>query len=247
MPPDSAAATALKSRHRPQCNTELRWREGQNGGAGGRSRDGDYCAGPYASGEWRRGRSSDLLTIGGGAYNVCATPRRREGRLQYDFPYRFLYIIRPILGVLATNNRTVYGYGGFRFDAEISRISCCRRKRRSASGRAAKARISAAPRNSRPAPNSPMAFPSYSRLGLMFVRFPMPASIERMPGAVMAMMIVPIPRYRMAARAGSSAIPALCSRCGSDGFAAPAKAGAQDKCYIAGPGSPFRGEDEDDD
>ncbi len=66
-----------------------------------------------------RADDPDLLTIGGGAYNVLRNAKEAEGRLQYDFSYRFLYIIRPILGVLATNDRTVYGYGGFRFDAEI--------------------------------------------------------------------------------------------------------------------------------
>jgi lipid A 3-O-deacylase len=66
-----------------------------------------------------RADDPDLLTVGGGVYNVLRNSKEAEGRLEYRFSYRFLYIIRPILGVLATNDRTVYGYGGFRFDAEL--------------------------------------------------------------------------------------------------------------------------------
>jgi len=61
----------------------------------------------------------DLLTVGGGAYNVLRKAKEAELRVEYRFSYRFLYIIRPILGALVTNARSFYGYGGFRFDAEI--------------------------------------------------------------------------------------------------------------------------------
>lgn len=68
-----------------------------------------------------RADDPDLLTVGAGAYNVLHNSKEAQGRVEYRFSYRFLYIIRPVLGVLATNQGTVYGYGGFRFDAEIGR------------------------------------------------------------------------------------------------------------------------------
>jgi len=68
-----------------------------------------------------RAEEPDLLAVGAGAYNVLHKSKEAQGRLEYRFSYRFLYIIRPIVGVLATNKGTLYGYGGFRFDAEIGR------------------------------------------------------------------------------------------------------------------------------
>jgi lipid A 3-O-deacylase len=64
----------------------------------------------------------DLLAIGAGAYNALHNTKEAQLRLEYRFSYRFLYIIRPIVGVLATNERSAYGYGGFRFDAEIKHL-----------------------------------------------------------------------------------------------------------------------------
>lgn len=64
---------------------------------------------------------SDLLTIGGGAYNVLHKSKEAQLRTEYRFGYRFLSIIRPILGALVTNKGSAYGYGGFRLDAEIGR------------------------------------------------------------------------------------------------------------------------------
>jgi lipid A 3-O-deacylase len=68
-----------------------------------------------------RADDPDLLAIGAGAYNVLHNTKEAELRLEYRFSYRFLYVIRPIVGVLATNQRSAYGYGGFRFDAEIGK------------------------------------------------------------------------------------------------------------------------------
>jgi len=64
----------------------------------------------------------DLLTIGAGAYNVLHEAKEAELRLEYRFSYRFLYIIRPIAGVLGTDKASIYPYAGFRFDAEIGHI-----------------------------------------------------------------------------------------------------------------------------
>ena len=73
----------------------------------------------FASAPAARADDGDLLTIGAGAYNVLHNKKEAQLRTEYRFGYRFLYIIRPIAGVLATNKGTVYGYGGFRLDAEI--------------------------------------------------------------------------------------------------------------------------------
>ena len=73
----------------------------------------------FASAPAARADDGDLLTIGAGAYNVLHNKKEAQLRTEYRFGYRFLYIIRPIAGVLATNKGTFYGYGGFRLDAEI--------------------------------------------------------------------------------------------------------------------------------
>lgn len=74
-----------------------------------------------ASAPAARADDPDLLTIGGGAYNFLRANKEAQLRVEYRFAYRFLYIIRPIAGVLTTNKGSVYGYAGFRFDAEIGR------------------------------------------------------------------------------------------------------------------------------
>ena len=68
-----------------------------------------------------RADDPDLLAVGVGAYNILRHNKEAQLRLEYRFSYRFLYIIRPIAGALATNEGSFYGYGGFRFDAEIGR------------------------------------------------------------------------------------------------------------------------------
>jgi lipid A 3-O-deacylase len=63
----------------------------------------------------------DLLAVGAGAYNVLHQDKEAQMRLEYRFSYRFLYVIRPIIGGFATDRGTLYGYGGIRLDAEIGR------------------------------------------------------------------------------------------------------------------------------
>lgn len=66
-----------------------------------------------------RADDPDLLAVGIGAYNVLHRDKEAQLRLEYRFSYRFLYIIRPVLGALGTNDGSAYGYGGFRLDAEF--------------------------------------------------------------------------------------------------------------------------------
>jgi lipid A 3-O-deacylase len=63
----------------------------------------------------------NLLAVGLGAYNVLHRDKEAQLRLEDRFSYRFLHIIRPVVGALVTNKGSAYGYGGFRFDAEIGR------------------------------------------------------------------------------------------------------------------------------
>jgi hypothetical protein len=74
-----------------------------------------------ASAPAARADDPDLLAVGAGAYNVLHKAKEAQLRVEYRFAYRFLYIIRPVLGAFATNERTFYGYGGFRLDAKIGR------------------------------------------------------------------------------------------------------------------------------
>ncbi len=61
----------------------------------------------------------DLLALAMGPYNVLHEDKEFQMRAEYRFAYRFLYILRPVAGLLATNRDTLYGYGGFRLDAAI--------------------------------------------------------------------------------------------------------------------------------
>jgi lipid A 3-O-deacylase len=63
----------------------------------------------------------DLLAVGAGAYNVLHQDKEAQMRLEYRFSYRFLKIIRPVVGALGTDQGTLYGYAGIRLDAEIGR------------------------------------------------------------------------------------------------------------------------------
>ena len=45
-----------------------------------------------------RADDPDLLTVGAGAYNVLHNTKEAQLRLEYRFSYRFLYVIRPIVG-----------------------------------------------------------------------------------------------------------------------------------------------------
>jgi lipid A 3-O-deacylase len=64
----------------------------------------------------------DLLAIGAGAYNVLHQAKEAQLRLEYRFSYPVLYILRPVVGALATNERSAYGYAGFRFDGRIGHV-----------------------------------------------------------------------------------------------------------------------------
>ncbi len=67
-----------------------------------------------------RADDPDLLAAAIGPYNVLRRDKEAQLRLEYRFSYRFLSIIRPVIGALATNDGTAYGYGGIRLEAVIA-------------------------------------------------------------------------------------------------------------------------------
>lgn len=67
-----------------------------------------------------RADEPDLLALGAGAYNVLHRDKEAQLRLEYRFSYRLLQIVQPVLGVLATDRGTLYGYGGIRIDLVIA-------------------------------------------------------------------------------------------------------------------------------
>jgi hypothetical protein len=65
----------------------------------------------------RAARAGDpnYLAVGAGVYDVLHNFTAAQGRLEFRFADRFLFI-KPMVGVLFTHKGTVMGYGGFRID-----------------------------------------------------------------------------------------------------------------------------------
>src|SRR5512135_2148777 len=55
-----------------------------------------------------------FISVGGGIYDFNRT-QVGNGRIELRFADSFLYL-RPMLGLLATTDGAVYGYGGLRLD-----------------------------------------------------------------------------------------------------------------------------------
>jgi len=89
-----------------------------SGGAGG-FRGAVFALALVALAPAARADDPDLLSAGAGVYNFLRDSKEAQLRLEYDFSYRFVYFIRPIVGMFATNERSFYGYGGLRVDFEI--------------------------------------------------------------------------------------------------------------------------------
>lgn len=54
----------------------------------------------------------DYLSVGAGMFDVNDDEEAGEFRLEYRSDYRFLYFLKPFVGVSATTDRAVYGYFG---------------------------------------------------------------------------------------------------------------------------------------
>ncbi len=67
-----------------------------------------------------RAEEPDLVALGAGAYNFLHDDVEAQLRAEYRFSYSLLHVVRPLVGVLATDRGTVYGYGGIRLDLVIA-------------------------------------------------------------------------------------------------------------------------------
>ncbi|HUB95968.1 MAG TPA: acyloxyacyl hydrolase [Stellaceae bacterium] len=56
-----------------------------------------------------------LVSIGAGAWDFDHNRTSAEGRVEYRFSQGFFFI-KPLVGVLATNDGEIYAYGGLRAD-----------------------------------------------------------------------------------------------------------------------------------
>jgi len=62
----------------------------------------------------------DYLAFGAGAYEIERPDHEAQIRAEYRFA-QGLWYLKPMLGVLVTNEKTVLGYGGFRIDMYLAR------------------------------------------------------------------------------------------------------------------------------
>ncbi|MGO8919526.1 MAG: acyloxyacyl hydrolase [Stellaceae bacterium] len=134
-----------------------------------------------------------LLTVGTGVYNMLRRDKEAEGRLEYDFSYRFLYIIRPVIGVLATNDRTVYGYGGFRFDAELGRHFVIMPQAAFGFWSRGDGKNLGGSEEFKTGAEFAYRFDDYSRLGLLFDHISNAGIYSKNPGVESAMIMYSIP------------------------------------------------------
>jgi len=68
-----------------------------------------------SGGAARAAEDGDLVALGLGGYDVLHNYTAAQARVEYRF-HQSLFYIKPLLGVLATNRKTVYTYFGLRGD-----------------------------------------------------------------------------------------------------------------------------------
>ena len=66
-----------------------------------------------------RADGPDLVALGLGAYDVAQGDSEVQFRVEYRFAYSFLWIIKPMVGALATTDRTFFGYAGIRIELPL--------------------------------------------------------------------------------------------------------------------------------
>jgi len=62
-----------------------------------------------------RAQDPSFIAVGAGVYDVLHDFKAAQGRLEFRFADRFLFI-KPVVGVLFTSKGSVMGYGGIRID-----------------------------------------------------------------------------------------------------------------------------------
>ncbi|HKX06746.1 MAG TPA: acyloxyacyl hydrolase [Stellaceae bacterium] len=70
-----------------------------------------FALAPRASGA----EDPNYIAVGAGVYDVLHDFKAAQGRLEFRFADRFLFI-KPMVGVLFTSKGSVMGYGGIRID-----------------------------------------------------------------------------------------------------------------------------------
>jgi lipid A 3-O-deacylase len=140
-----------------------------------------------------RADDPDLLSLAGGVYNFLHKDKEAQGRVEYRFSYRFLYIIRPIVGVLATNEGTVYGYGGFRLDAEIGRHFVIMPEAAFGLWSRGDGKNLGGAEEFKTGAEFAYRFDDYSRLGLMFDHISNAGIYSRNPGVESLLIVYSIP------------------------------------------------------
>jgi lipid A 3-O-deacylase len=76
------------------------------------------CLSLGAASRAARAGDPNYLALGAGVYDVLHDFKAAQGRLEFRFADRLLYL-KPVVGVLFTHKGTVMGYGGFRLDLYI--------------------------------------------------------------------------------------------------------------------------------
>jgi len=135
----------------------------------------------------------DLLSIGGGAYNVLHNSKEAQLRGEYRFAYRFLHIIRPVVGALFTNKHSFFGYAGFRFDAEIGRHIVIMPEATMGYWSRGEGKDIGGPFEFKTGGEFAWRFDDYSRIGLLFDHISSAGIYKKNPGVESALLVYSIP------------------------------------------------------
>ena len=76
---------------------------------------------PAAAPPRRRTDDPGFLTIGAGFYDINDNEEAVEGRIDWRGGTKYLWIFKPLLGVMWTSDMAVYGYAGFLTDFYFGR------------------------------------------------------------------------------------------------------------------------------
>jgi lipid A 3-O-deacylase len=140
-----------------------------------------------------RADDPDLLSIAGGAYNVLHNSKEAQLRAEYRFSYRFLDIIRPVVGTLYTNKRSFFGYAGFRFDAEIGRHIVIMPEATMGYWNQGAGKNLGGPFEFKTGGEFAWRFDDYSRIGVLFDHISNAGIYRKNPGVESALLVYSIP------------------------------------------------------
>ncbi len=140
-----------------------------------------------------RADDPDLLAVGAGTYNVLRQSKEAELRLEYRFSDRFLYIVRPVVGMLATDERSFYAYGGIRLDFEIDRHFVIMPEAAFGYWSRGNGRDLGGPVEFKTGGEVAYRFDDYSRLGFLFDHISNAGIYRKNPGVESALIVYSIP------------------------------------------------------